>query len=439
MKPGLAGDYRLNIRHRRAYIERVSDNQAVAALWPAEAVALSLMNGRRSWNQLQAAVREAAGENGVQFLQSLRGRLMPLLADGSRTNSPVSIDALAGLLPPDEREGLRPLPGPRVLHWCVTQYCPRQCASDATLSRDRLQSIFSEAAALGAQHLLAGGSEPFLRQDLPEILGDAQRFGIAPSVTTKYPISLSIAERLAKANIRHISLSVDSMDAEQNRLLVGSGIYPEQVRASAMHLRSQGISFSIQSVLTAMNTDALDGVADFAEQSGAIVMQVAPFERVRRPIGLLSNEAIELSGEQLVEEIVARLQHRHRTLKVELFEALGSGSRTGYNCDIGVTKLFFLPDGTVHRCYKLTADTSLCGLNLKHVSVARAWHDPDFSEVLHPARERYQSTGCGACSHFDACHDDGRCIYAAMVRYGQYAAPDRDCGGPFLKILIHGT
>jgi MoaA/NifB/PqqE/SkfB family radical SAM enzyme len=443
MRPALAKTFRLAVRNRRAYIERLADGQPVAALWPAEAVALALMNGRRRWSRLERALREGTGEPGVALLRSLRSRLGPLLTDGAAATGPAPVVLPSGLLPPDPAEGIRPLPGPRVLHWDVTRYCPRRCAycyaeplrgaaaPDATLPRERLQLIFAEAASLGAEYLLAGGAEPFLRGDLPEVLGDAQRSGLTPLVTTKHPMTEELARRLAEAGVRHISLSLDSMDPDENRLLVGSAGYPEQVRATAARLRSAGVAFSIQSVLTPRNLHSLEAVAAFAVRSGARLMQVVPFEPVRTPIAGLRNHDMELPRENLVDQIVDRLKRKFPGCRVERFEFLGTGSRADYHCDVGMTKMFFLPDGVVHRCYKLTADARLRGPDLKQVSVARAWHDPGFRHLLFPPAEDYHGTACSQCGSFRSCHHDGRCIYTALVRHGRYAAPDRDCGGPF--------
>lgn len=443
MRMALAKSFRLAVRNRRAYIERVADGQPVAALWPAEAAALALMNGRRPWSRLEQALREGTGEQGVALLHSLRNRLGPVLTDGGAAAGPAPGLLPSELLPPDPTEGIRQLPGPRVLHWSVTRYCPRRCAycyaeplhgaaaPDATLPHERLRSIFTEAAGLGAAYLLAGGSEPFLRGDLPEVLGDAQQAGLAPLVTTKHPMTQALARRLADAGVRHISLSVDSMDPEENRLLVGSPGYPEQVRTAAVRLRSAGVAFSIQSVLTARNLHSLEAVASFAARCGALAMQVVPFEPVRLPIASLRNHDMELPPETPVDEIVEHLKRKYPDFRIERFELLGSGARAAYHCDVGMTKMFFLPDGVVHRCYKLTADARLRGLDLKQVSVARAWHDPEFREVLLPPAEQYRGTACGQCGSFHSCHEDGRCIYVALVRHGRYAAPDRDCGGPF--------
>jgi radical SAM protein with 4Fe4S-binding SPASM domain len=160
-------------------------------------------------------------------------------------------------------------------------------------------------------------------------------------------------------------------------------------------------------------------------------MQVVPFEPVRRPIANLTNEMMTAPGIDELEEIVNRISMRYPELKCELFEKLGSGDRAAYNCDIGMTKMFFMPDGRVHRCYKLTEDDRLGGKDLRSCSVASAWHDPEFGLKISPPKRLYADSACYPCSRFDNCHSEGRCIYQAEFSHQDYFAPDRACDGPY--------
>jgi hypothetical protein len=262
MRPALGYPWDLHIRNSRAYIYRREDRQPIAVLTPAEAVLLGLMDGTRSWAELRDIFVQAVGAPGLEVAKSVESRLRPLLVDGYRRTCPYDLESLAQVHPPNPAEGLRPLPGPRVLHWWVTNYCPRRCIycfarpilggqpADATITRAELRKTFREAASLGTENLLVAGAEPFLHDDLPEVMGDALEAGIIPLVTTKFPVSTSLAERLADAGIPHISLSVDTMDEDESLSLIGSREYPEQVRRSVQNLTRVGIAFSIQRMFT---------------------------------------------------------------------------------------------------------------------------------------------------------------------------------------------
>jgi MoaA/NifB/PqqE/SkfB family radical SAM enzyme len=448
MRPSLHPAFDLVLRKRRAYLERHEDGQPVAGLSPMEAVVVGLMDGNRTADEIVALLEQAGRSEAATVVAALMARLGPLIVSEIPRQIGHDLQSLASVLAVDPSEGLRRLPGPRVLHWWVTSRCPKRCvycfadpvlsarADDAVITRAELRKVFFEAASLGAQRLLVAGAEPLLRTDLPEVLGDAIDAGILPLLTTKHRIDRCLAERFAAAGLRHLSLSIDAIDLEESRQLVGNPSYPAQVRSSIACLKQAGIAFSIQAVITSLNRTALKQLVEFALHQEARVLQVVPYEPVRSPIGPYRNDELLVFDQASLGAEIARLSEEAPGIKLELFEELGTGSRDAYHCDIGMTKLFFLPDGVVHRCYKLTADERLRGRDLRSSSVAAAWHDPGFRPLISPPIESYSGTSCARCARFAGCHDEGRCIYQAMVQHGRYEAPDRACDGPY-TISLH--
>jgi len=445
----LSPRWALRVHNRRAYVERRQDRVRVAALSALEAVALGLMNGRRTGDVIQELMFEIGGQAGNSAFEQLHKRLKPLLVPGSFVSKTESLDQLASVEPPDPAEGLRPLPGPRALHWWVTDVCPRRCvycfadpkpgnkAHDATLSRETLRRIFAESASLGATDLLVAGGEPFLRDDLPEVLGDAINQGLNPGITTKFPLTATLAHRLANAGLRHICLSIDSFSPDDNALLIGSRNYAAHVLSSVENLVEAGLAFSFECVVTRLNTHALESVIAKAEQLGAQVVQVVPYEPVLHLIGPYQNEFLMLPREYPLDENIRRFSAKYPGVEIEKFEKLGDGCRGDFHCDIGMTKLLFTSRGKVHRCYKLLEDQELAGSDLNHVSVAEAWHDPGFTEVVRPPHVAYSDSPCITCTNFDNCHESGRCIYQSYVDHQTYYSTDRNCGRSY--VLPTGT
>ena len=437
--------FELVVQHGRARVERRADRRTVGVLGRLEAIVLKLLADGRSPAEVERLVARTIDGDARPVVRKVHGRFGPLLKPEYGIAAPIAMAQLAGVDASPSSDGVRDLPGPKVLHWAVTRFCPRRCAycyaepefggmaSDASLTRAQLDRIFREAVELGAEHLLAAGAEPLLRDDLPEVLGDAVARGLTPNITTKHPIGPELAARLAAAKVPHVSLSLDSLSPDTSLHLIGSRAYPDQVRRSAAHLHAAGVAFSIQAVATPFNLSDLEAVVGFAADAGAVVVQIVPFEDVRRPIAALGNDAMTVPDVTFLADLVERAAKRYPHLRCELFDKLGSGARVEFQCDIGATKLFFLPNGIVHRCYKLVDDESLMGKDLRTVSVAEAWHDPGFGIKISPPRELYAGSSCGVCSRFDGCHDDGRCIFQAKMTHQTYYAPDRACDGPFLS------
>ena len=443
--PVLALDraYGVRISGGIALVVRLADGVAVAALSPLEAVTVGLLDGARGEAETLDTLEAVAGEVGRRAARSCLKRLRPLLrvSPAPCPRDMPDLTRLASLGRPDRRRGCRTLPGPRVLHWWVTNACPRRCVycfanpvhagrtEAGLIARDRLAQLFGEAVSLGAQELLVAGGEPFLRTDLPEVLGDAIAAGLAPAITTKFPIDGALAARLARAGLRHLCLSVDSVRAETNRRLVGSASLAAQIEASVAAVTGAGIAFSIEFVATAFNHGEMEEVASWAAARGARVLLVVPFEPVLHPIGPHENAAMAVPPEAALNERIARLNARRPGITAEAFADLEARSDAP-NCDIGKTKLFFGPFGRVHRCYKLLHDPGLYGPDLRRTSLAAAWHDGAFNGALLAPRRAYAESACGRCGGFEACHDDGRCIFQSQMDHRSYHDRDRACAGP---------
>ncbi len=425
------------VQRDRAFIRRRTDGASVAALEPIEVTLLGYAESALSPANARLAVEAELGPRGLIALSRVLNRLQPLLEDGREEDGLRTLMHRRGLLP-HPPSGMRQLPGPKILHWMVTAVCPRRCAycyaeprhgnraDDSMLSRERLQILLAEAAELGASGILFSGSEAFLRPDLPEIIGDARRQGLETLTTTKHPISRALAERLAAAGLPCLSLSVDTLDPALSRRLIGSAAYPGQVARSVESLTAAGLRFAIQAVLTPETAQYVYELAEFAERRRAAALQLVPFERVRRPIRRINQAAMQVDG-TTAKQVTEKLQRQHPSLKVTLFRKGGAEACDDLHCDIGGTKLFFTPEGRTHRCYKLTDDAGLYGLDLRTHSIAAAWHDSIFNGGLVPATKDYAGTPCSGCGNFGGCNASGRCIYQAQVDHGAYAAPDRDC------------
>jgi hypothetical protein len=165
--------------------------------------------------QIKQIFSSVLPKGGETLVRRVEARFLPLLAPGRGIAAPTEFQDLATVVTPDPKKRLRELPGPKVLHWWVTRYCPRKCvycyaeplhggsADDAAIARSELARIFAEAATLGAEHLVIAGAEPLLRSDLPEVMGDAIKHGLTPFLTTKHPISQQLALHPFRLTGRH--------------------------------------------------------------------------------------------------------------------------------------------------------------------------------------------------------------------------------------------
>jgi MoaA/NifB/PqqE/SkfB family radical SAM enzyme len=113
-----------------------------------------------------------------------------------------------------------------VLNRC-NQACP-MCAVHATPDREppigELAAAFRALRDLGVKAVEISGGEPFLRQDLPELVALLDGLGLLFTLTTNGAVLTGPGlDALARARgLLQVALSLDSLDRERYRLLRGS-------------------------------------------------------------------------------------------------------------------------------------------------------------------------------------------------------------------------
>ncbi|MFH1382161.1 MAG: radical SAM protein [Chloroflexota bacterium] len=148
--------------------------------------------------------------------------------------------------------------GLRYLIWMCTRADERRYAyslgngrpSADELNTDEAKSMLAEAADFGAEYVFITGGEPFLRQDILDLIKFASRLGLKLYLKTSgWAIAekKEIARELALANCK-VLISIAGLEKVDN-MLRGEGAYERSVKAASI-CSEQGILYS----LSVMNT-----------------------------------------------------------------------------------------------------------------------------------------------------------------------------------------
>jgi MoaA/NifB/PqqE/SkfB family radical SAM enzyme len=111
---------------------------------------------------------------------------------------------------------------------------PRLADRSSELGPEKIRKVAQILAGLGARHAVITGGEPFLRKDLPEIVGAFAGAGFSVRIQTNGGPRLT-AERLAacaRAGLCDLSVSLDTLDAElQDRICNDQGVVENALRS----------------------------------------------------------------------------------------------------------------------------------------------------------------------------------------------------------------
>jgi radical SAM protein with 4Fe4S-binding SPASM domain len=173
---------------------------------------------------------------------------------------------------------------PYVISWNLTYRCNLACehcyldagpkplvgtenfADRSELGTDECFRVIDDIAGFAPECLtILTGGEPLLRRDILEIVRRAAERGLWVVVGTNgVRITENVAQRLAEAGARGLSLSLDSLDPDRHdRFRMVRGAWQNTVEGAEI-LNRTGLPFIVQTTAGSHNLGELEAIADFA-------------------------------------------------------------------------------------------------------------------------------------------------------------------------------
>lgn len=311
----------------------------------------------------------------------------------------------------------------------VTQRCNLRCAgcysldeqrnalSDAPLSA--IEHAIDELAAAGVMRLVISGGEPFLREDLPEIVEHAKRVRCIDSVTVLSNgtcMSDAALERLAP-NVDCVSVSFDGCSASAPAYIREEQRFDELV-AAVRAVQAAGIQAHIIPTVHAKNIDELADYVRLSKDLGATLnfslLTCEPDDEVLG--GLLpDDEALRRLGRSML-----TLDDGKPILAMDA--PVGLNLTVKRRCGAGCESLSIGADGTIYPCHMLHRREYAMG-NAFTGSIAEAMH----GDVALLFRELDASTfeGCSDCEYVRIC--GGGCRARSLFASGNVESKDSYC------------
>jgi pyrroloquinoline quinone biosynthesis protein E len=335
---------------------------------------------------------------------------------------------------------------PACLTWMVTLGCNRHCPycffdvfhssadaeaspPDATFALDDACRMVREMARIGAADLYLTGGEPFLRQDLPEIIEEASAVRVRVHAVTKLKMSRDRAARLARAGIESITVSLDDARPKQAAALAGAPGYLQEARQSIANLLEAGIATDVNAVFTSVNGGALDALADEVAALGVSKLKISPFNAPFPRRLPAENLLTSVSVGDTVRALAPAYAAKGLEIVMGSQEASSGGQPCGVDlvCEIGTHALDVLPDGSVSRCHYLPGVPQMVVGSLRTETILDVWKSQRLSSMARPDRSLFEDSSCGTCDSHPACNARGRCYVSALQSTGKLHAPDAFC------------
>jgi radical SAM protein with 4Fe4S-binding SPASM domain len=355
---------------------------------------------------------------------------------------------------------------PYVVSWNLTYRCNLACehcyldaggtplvgtanfADRSELNTEECFRVIEEIAAFAPEcvTILTGG-EPLLRRDILEIVRRGAERGLWVVVGTNgVRITENVAQRLAEAGARGLSLSLDALDPDRHdHFRKVRGAWRNTVEGAEI-LNRAGLPFIVQTTAGSHNLGELEAIADFAHERlaakvwnlyflvptgrGQFVSDMTP-EQYDQVLASLYRIQRKYTGRMLVNAKCA--PHYIKTVLENSDGApsplAGSGLSQGFSairtysggaggCPAGTHYMGIRPNGDVTPCPYLPVFAG----NLRKASLADLWSS---SELFTDIRRRSSLGGrCGDCEMNAHC---GGCRARAYGMTGDLMAEDPLC------------
>lgn len=296
------------------------------------------------------------------------------------------------------------------------------------LSKEELINIVDEAGKLGVKEFNITGGEPFIREDIFDILDQLDFWGIRFNLSTGGTlITPRILNKLRKyKHCECTQVSVDGPEEYHDYMRGRKGSFRRALRAIKL-FKSEGLPIMVNSVLHRENLPYLEFFSDLSLESDIFVRLTLLNPMLGRA---RERENIVLSPREIQQAVRFVNFKRKHNIKIAInlppillpLEDIQSVGRTA--CGWPNFMCGILPNGDVTICPLASEHKALVAGNLKINSFQDIWYGNLFKELRNYDVRELKGV-CGKCIIREKC--GGGCRLAAYLCYGDFLAPYPMC------------
>jgi len=340
---------------------------------------------------------------------------------------------------------------PKWIAWEITRRCNLRCVHCRSSSEMEMQGhpdfsleeayrLLDDIVSYAKPVVVLSGGEPLTRKDVFEIAQYGTDKGLRMCLATNGTlVTGEICEKIKKAGIRIVSLSLDGADeAVHDDFRSQKGAFAGTINAARL-FKKHGIEFIINSSFTKRNQEQIPQVYRLAKELGATawyMFMIVPTGRGEEIMNeLISKEDYDkildwhYDMEKEEDLLLVRPTCAPHYYRVQLQRAKGEGEKvkrrtlkfsTGGSkgCLAGQLICLIDVDGNVLPCSYFNLPAG----NVREKSFKEIWEN---SELFKDLRDFKKYKGrCGSCEFINVC---GGCRARAYSVYGDYLEEEPFC------------
>ncbi|BAL23161.1 pyrroloquinoline quinone biosynthesis protein PqqE [Azoarcus sp. KH32C] len=318
----------------------------------------------------------------------------------------------------------------------LTYECPLKCPwcsnpvdyarrKGEELSTDEWKRVLREGRELGALQLGFTGGEPLLRDDLEELVAEANALGYYTNLITS-GVGLTEARlvKLKEAGLKQIQLSLQSSERELTDRLVGARVFDLKLQVARM-IKAHGFPMVLNVPVFRHNIGQVAEILDLAADIGVDYLEFANIQYYNWAL-LNRDELLPTRGQIEAAERAVQAAREHLGDRMTIYfvipdyyEGRPKACMNGW----GAIHLTIGPDGAAMPCQEARAIAGLDFPTVREKSLAWLWNDsPTFRKFR---GDEWMREPCRSCSEKET--DFGGCRCQAFLLTGDAANTDPAC------------
>ncbi len=340
----------------------------------------------------------------------------------------------------DKRDWMSPS-GLKKLFWNVTYACNASCGicfTDASrrheeeLTTEEGKAVLRDAQASGVEDIIISGGEPFMREDLVELLAFMGELGITARIATNGSlVTEELLDRLrAETRVRSFQVSVDTLDPELNAALHGWPVEMfERSLAALRHMQDRGFHTTVSTRVSPHTLGGIPALLDRAAQERWATVTLHLPLHTRRTDGAwpqdvdlieLLEPALEhfmgLDEQWVIETYIPWVEHHPVIRRLEERACL-----IHRGCRAGRDRLTINPTGAISPCVCLDVEDAYVG-NVRQDRLSDVFRTSALCDLFrHPKDHGI----CEDCGHVLTC--GGGCRASAYAQAQRLDDQDQTC------------
>ena len=319
------------------------------------------------------------------------------------------------------------LKAPVMVDFEVISDCPYNCffcESDmpnvkfiphALLSTKECFHILKKLADAEVFSVFFTGGEPFLRDDLPDLVKYCFDVGLEARISTNaYVLNENKIKRIVETGLDHLQVSLHGPSLIHESIVGRIGSYPVVMRNLRLLIES-GMRVEIACV----------GLKENIAHIPTLIREIAPLGiecfRILRYVPGYRKEMLEhIPPKELVNRTLPEIIEAARECKIRLLFSFCPGLSKSpplmlkgihpinYTCPAGKAEFTILSNGDVYPCTFFRYKPEMCAGNILKDDVSKLWNHPKMVMLRKLTPKDYVGF-CGSCERKWACYS-ARCV-----------------------------